>query len=336
MGLEHAFSSRTDGTLASATVGPARSRRRSEGEQFEATAGLRHLLDSTGPCLCYAYQDNRFDPGTRTHTFLGRVGKEFSPRVAGDLSSVRATSTRRSPPYRAGRSSAVPASRSGGSGPSSPSATSTRATRPSCSAAPRRPISSTRASARTLSRRVFLAAYAYYHDSRTRSTSSTRTRRRSRGPPSGSASASGERRVQLQLPALQGGRAPPGRPVDRELLRRLRPRLQVTKGPLTAALAQVHHVAVHRRPVHPVAAEEDPGGGRAEDDVGLAPVAPAARRVEPANVRAWATGRPGRCRRWRGRSRCRGPSSRCGRRPCRPRPSPAPAGPPREVGRGGG
>ena len=57
------------------------------GDQLELTAGLRHTIDS-GASLSfgYAYQDNRFDPRVRTHSLFGQAAKEFSSKVSGDVS----------------------------------------------------------------------------------------------------------------------------------------------------------------------------------------------------------------------------------------------------------
>jgi len=167
-GLEHAFSSRTDGTLG---VGYRRTGQEPEtfpeGEQLEATAGLRHLLDSDWTLsFAYAYQDNRFDPGTRTHTFLGRVGKEFSPRVAGDL-SLGASYLDSPIPSVSGWTLV------GGAGLSIRRKRTFFAFRYEHSRYQALVLGRTQTAdllyasfGRTLSRRVFLAAYAYYHDSR--------------------------------------------------------------------------------------------------------------------------------------------------------------------------
>ena len=87
-GLQHGFSPRTSATLG---LGLRRTGQEPEefavGDQLELTAGLRHVVDSgASVSFAYDYQDNRFDTRTRTHSFVGQAGKEFSSRVTGDVS----------------------------------------------------------------------------------------------------------------------------------------------------------------------------------------------------------------------------------------------------------
>ncbi len=86
--LEHDFSPRTTVDLG---LGYRRTGQDPEtfsfGDQLEATAGLRRLVATdTTLSLTYTYQDNRFDPPTRTHSFLGMFAKKFSTKVTGDVS----------------------------------------------------------------------------------------------------------------------------------------------------------------------------------------------------------------------------------------------------------
>jgi len=86
--LQHAFSTRTTGTLG---MGYRQTGQDPEefavGDQLELSAGLRHVVDSGASLsLAYAYYDNRFDPRVRTHTFTGGAAKEFSTKVTGDVS----------------------------------------------------------------------------------------------------------------------------------------------------------------------------------------------------------------------------------------------------------
>jgi hypothetical protein len=87
VGLEHALSARTTASLG---FGYRRTGQEPEtfayGDQLEARAGLRYVLDP-GASLSfnYTYQDNRFDPWTRTHSFFGNAAKELSSKVTGDV-----------------------------------------------------------------------------------------------------------------------------------------------------------------------------------------------------------------------------------------------------------
>jgi hypothetical protein len=86
--LAHSFSPRTTVDVG---VGYRRTGQDPEtfafGDQLEATAGLRRLVGSeTTLSLTYAYQDNRFDPATRVHSFFGGLAKKLSSKVTGDVS----------------------------------------------------------------------------------------------------------------------------------------------------------------------------------------------------------------------------------------------------------
>ena len=87
-GLEHGFSPRTTANLG---LGYRRTGQQPEtfayGDQLELTAGLRHVIDpGASLSFTYAYQDNRFDPWTRTHSFFAQAAKKFSSKVSGDVS----------------------------------------------------------------------------------------------------------------------------------------------------------------------------------------------------------------------------------------------------------
>jgi hypothetical protein len=86
--LDHDFSPRTSVDLG---VGYRRTGQDPDtfsfGDQLEATAGLRRIVGSdTTLSFTYAYQDNRFDPPTRTHSFFAAFAKKFSTKVTGDVS----------------------------------------------------------------------------------------------------------------------------------------------------------------------------------------------------------------------------------------------------------
>jgi hypothetical protein len=87
-GLVHEFSPRTSVTV---DLGYRRTyqepRTYAEGEQLEAQAALRQVLDTTANLsLAYDYQDNRFQIGVRTHTFVTQAQKEFGQKVTADAS----------------------------------------------------------------------------------------------------------------------------------------------------------------------------------------------------------------------------------------------------------
>ncbi|HXK10298.1 MAG TPA: hypothetical protein VMT70_11680 [Vicinamibacteria bacterium] len=87
-GLAHTFSPRTSVNL---TLGYRETgqepRTYAVGDQIELSAGLRQALDSGANLnLTYAYQDNRFNPQVQTHSFGGGADKEFNSKVKGDVS----------------------------------------------------------------------------------------------------------------------------------------------------------------------------------------------------------------------------------------------------------
>jgi hypothetical protein len=87
-GFEHGFSPRTSANLG---LGYRRTGQEPEtfayGDQLELTAGLRHVIDpGASLSFTYGYQDNRFDPRTRTHSFFGQAAKKLSSKVTGDVS----------------------------------------------------------------------------------------------------------------------------------------------------------------------------------------------------------------------------------------------------------
>ena len=87
-GLEHGFSPRTTANLG---LGYRRTGQEPEtfafGDQLELTAGMRRVLGSRSSLsFTYTYQDNRFDPWTRTHSFFLLGAKKFSSKVTGDVS----------------------------------------------------------------------------------------------------------------------------------------------------------------------------------------------------------------------------------------------------------
>ncbi|HXB57673.1 MAG TPA: hypothetical protein VN461_23130 [Vicinamibacteria bacterium] len=85
-GLSHDFSAQTRVTVG---FGYRRTYESplafAEGDQIEATAGLRRVLDqSANLTLSYAYQDNNFQPDLRIHTFQAHVDKQFSQEFTAD------------------------------------------------------------------------------------------------------------------------------------------------------------------------------------------------------------------------------------------------------------
>ena len=88
VGLVHGISPKTRVTL---DLGYRRTgqepRTFAEGDQLEAQVGLRRALDAgANLSFNYTYQDNRFNPEVRTHSFGGQAEKELNSKVKGDVS----------------------------------------------------------------------------------------------------------------------------------------------------------------------------------------------------------------------------------------------------------